>query len=100
MRCAEVTAVQTCALPICLLHPVEHHDRQQRANVQRGGSAVEPNIRRDPAVARARVERLGLGDLVNESPARQNMQIRREWWREEDKAEDNGRTEGTKVRCR
>jgi len=37
-----------------LLHPVEHHDRQQRAHMQGGRSAVEPDIGRDLAVARAR----------------------------------------------
>ena len=57
-----------------LLHPVEHHDRQQRADMQRGRRAVEPDIGRDRSRAGPRVERLRLGDLVDEAPIGQYLQ--------------------------
>ena len=56
-----------------LLHPVEHHDRQQRADVQRGRRAVEADIGRDRSGLGARVEVLRLRDLVDEAALGENI---------------------------
>ena len=54
-----------------LLQPIEHHDRQQRADVKRRRGAIESDIGGDRArLARERIERLRLRDLVDETPAR------------------------------
>ena len=42
--------------------------------MQRRSGAVEPDVTGDSRIARARVKRLGLGDLMDESPARQHIQ--------------------------
>ena len=56
-----------------LLQPVQHHDRQQRADMQRGRGAVEADIGGDRLAARERVERLGLRDLMDEAAAREDV---------------------------
>ena len=57
-----------------LLQPVEHHDRQQRADVQRRRGAVEADIGGDRRGARERVERLRLGDLMDKAPAGEDVE--------------------------
>ncbi len=56
-----------------LLHPMQHHDRQQRADMKGRGGAVEADIGRDRRLARERVQCLGLRDLVNEAPGGENV---------------------------
>src|SRR5262249_45285595 len=50
-----------------LLHPIQKHDRQQGADMQRWCRAVEPDIAGDDGRARQRIECLGLRDLMDES---------------------------------
>ena len=56
-----------------LLEPVQHHDRQQRADVQRGGGAVEADIGRDRLRFGELVERVRLRHLVDEATLGQNV---------------------------
>ena len=56
-----------------LLQPVQHHDRQQRADMQRGRGAVEADIGGDRPSTRERIERVGLRHLVDEAAARENV---------------------------
>ena len=49
------------------LQPVEQHDRDQVADVQAVGRAVEPDIAHHPPVGRERVERRLVGALVDEA---------------------------------
>ena len=44
-----------------LLQPIQHHDRQQRADMQRGGRAVETDIGRNGPGLGARVQHVRLG---------------------------------------
>ena len=57
-----------------LLQPIEHHDRQQRADVKRRRGAVEADIGGDRRGARERVERLRLGDLMDKAPAGEDVE--------------------------
>jgi len=50
-----------------LLQPVQQHDRQQGTDMQRRRGAVEADIAGNRRRTRQRVERLGLGDLMDES---------------------------------
>jgi hypothetical protein len=53
---------------------MQHHDRQQMADMQRRRRAVETNISRDGRLPGERVQRLGLGDLMDEAPAGENVE--------------------------
>ena len=57
-----------------LLHPVEHHDRQQGADVERRRGAIETDIGGDARRFCQSVKRLRLRDLVNESAFAENTQ--------------------------
>ena len=57
-----------------LLQPVQHHDRQQRADMERRRGAVETDVGRDGRLPGERVQRLGLGDLMDEAPAGENVE--------------------------
>ena len=57
-----------------LLHPVQHHDRHQRADMQRRRRAVETDIGSDRRRTGERVERLGLRDLMDVAPAGEDIQ--------------------------
>src|SRR5690242_19186215 len=50
-----------------LLQPIEQHDRQQRADMQRGRGAIEADIAGDGRGTRQPIERLGFRNLMNES---------------------------------
>ena len=50
-----------------LLQPVQHHDRQQVADVQRRRGAVVADVGDDPALHCERVEPVEIGALVNEA---------------------------------
>ena len=57
-----------------LLQPVQEHDRQQRADMQRWRGAVETDIAGDRRLPRQRVERLGLRDLMDEAAVGENVE--------------------------
>ena len=57
-----------------LLHPVQHHDRHQVADVERRGGAIESDIAGDARRLRQGVECLGFRDLVDEAPRREHAQ--------------------------
>ena len=57
-----------------LLQPIEHHDRQQRADMQRRRGAIEADISSDRFFARERVQRIRLGDLMDKAPGGQDIQ--------------------------
>jgi hypothetical protein len=50
-----------------LLHPVEHHDLDERAGMERGGGGVEADIAADRPRRRGGVEPLGIRDLMDEA---------------------------------
>jgi hypothetical protein len=56
-----------------LLQPIQHHDRQQRADMQRRRGTVEADISGDRLFTRECVQRLRLGDLMNEAASGQDL---------------------------
>ena len=56
-----------------LLEPMQHHDRQQRADVQRGCRAVEADVGGDALRGRELVERIRFRDLMDEATGRENI---------------------------
>ena len=56
-----------------LLQPVQHHDRQQRADMQRGGGAVEADISGNLPGGRLGIQNVRLGDLVDKAPFAENV---------------------------
>ena len=50
-----------------LLQPVQHHDREQMADMQRRAGAVVADIGGQPALERGLVDALGIGGLVDEA---------------------------------
>ena len=57
-----------------LLQPVEQHDRQQRADMQRRRRAVEADIGGDGRRARERIQGFGLRNLVDEPPLGEDVE--------------------------
>ena len=57
-----------------LLQPVQQHDRQQRADMQRRRGAVEADIGGDGRRTRQRIQRLGLRHLMDEAALGKNVE--------------------------
>ncbi len=50
-----------------LLQPAQHHDADEVADVEAVGGAVEPDVGGQPALGRARIDRLEVGRLMDEA---------------------------------
>jgi hypothetical protein len=53
---------------------MQHHDRQERADVQRRGGTIESDIGRYLFAFREQVERFGLRDLVDKASGFENIE--------------------------
>ena len=49
----------------CLLHPPQHHDLHQAADMERGGGRIETDIARYDLLLRQRVETRRIGDVMD-----------------------------------
>jgi hypothetical protein len=61
-------------LAAMLLQPAQHHDRHQVADMKRRAGQIEAHIGDEPRLRGARVDRVGIRQLVDVAPARQGLQ--------------------------
>ncbi len=73
------SAHQRDRLAAGLLQPMEHHDREEMADVERGRRAIVAHIGHELARQGLRVEPLRIGALMNEAPLREHLQEIRSW---------------------